>query len=423
MKTVSKMLSSLKGNVAVMNSFYLTIARFTRYGLMFIFTSICARYLGTNNYGIISYNFSLVGIITLLFSLGADTYIIVQLSKNRKSDKVNKLITINIVNRLFLIVVITLSIIILNNFVTIYSFDKVAIIIYLTAIIDTFRTVSDGFFQSIEKLKYIAWFEFARAMILLLGVIVIMQLDYGLVGVASLYLFSSAIFLILSYYLLFIKYKVRLVKTRFVDSIDIIKVAFPFFLSTAITMIATQLDVVMIGNIGGNVQTAYYTTAKKIIDIVLMAPSIIAMALLPKISNQEITKKNSNKIVKYIFGIGVVVSIGVFLFSKFVIILAFGKEYEISYHIIRVFCVGFPFIFVNSFLSTFLNGNGKQKKVLWVNVVGTVGNVVLNFILIPKYLSVGAAIATISTIFINYIQFTIYYKREEFNLKVECGNE
>lgn len=419
MENIISKITNLKNSKIAKNGMYLTISRFLRYGLMFIFTAVCARYLNQDEYGLISYNLSQVGIITLLFSLGADTYIVVQLAKDKYGNNTNTLISKNTLNRVVLMIIVTIGILVLNRFMNIYRFDFVATLIYITAIMDSLRTISDGYFQSKENLKLVAILEVMRSVFLLIGVIIARSLDLGVIGVAFAYSISSIIIFLISLYFLFIKYKIRLVPVRLRDSINLIKVTFPFFLNSAMSMISVQLDVIMINAIGGNIETAIYATAKKILDIVLMIPGIISMVLLPKISKGEINKKSSNKIIIYIFAIGAIISGGVFILSKYVIVIAFGAKYIESYSIIKIFCLAFPFIFINAFLSSFLIGNGRQKKVLYINSVGTIANIILNSILIPIYFSKGAAIATVITIFINLIQFYVYYKKENFNYEKE----
>mgnify|MGYP000916182453 CR=1 FL=1 len=408
-----KKIKNFKGNVTIKNSIYLTISRFTRYGFMFIFTAICARYLGSNEYGVISYNLSQISIISLLFSLGADTYIVVQLSKN--SEKANSLISINLMNRLLLMSTVTVFLTILNKFITIYSFNFVSVVIYFTAIFDSFRTVSDGFFQAKQKLKYVAIFEILRAVFLLIGAIIVIKLNKGLEGIAIVYFITSFIIFIASYYLLFIKYKIKLVKVKFIETINLIKNAFPFFINAIILILGLQIDIIMINNLAGNSQTAYYTTAKKVIDIVLMIPTIISMVFLPRISSNQVSKEESKKILKVIMGIGVIIGIFVYTISNIFVLLAFGNEYMESSTIIKIFCFGFPFIFANSFISTCLIGSGMQKKVVFVNSIGTVVNILLNLILIPKFLCTGAAIATLASIVINFLQFTWDYSKLKFS--------
>ncbi|GFZ33964.1 flippase [Clostridium zeae] len=395
------------------DSLYLTISRFTRYGLMFIFTAICARYLGSNDYGIISYNLSQTSIIALLFSLGADTYIVVQLSKHVK--KTNMFVSINMMNRIVLISTVTICIFIVNNITEIYPFSFVSIMIYFTTIFDSFRTISDGFFQSRQKIKYVAFFEILRAILLLIGsVFIIVFLKKGINGVAIIYFATSLFIMLVSYGLMIFKFNVKFVKVKLKNVLRLIREAFPFFLNGIILILSIQIDIIMINKLAGNNETAYYNTAKKIIDIVLMIPSIISMVILPRISKNQVSKVQSKKILRVITLIGIVVSIFIYSISDIFIKVAFGSEYIESSAIIKVFCLGFPLLFINSFISTCLIGNGLQKKVLSANAIGTTINIVSNLILIPKFLCVGAAISTLISIFINTIQFSLYYRKLEF---------
>lgn len=406
MERVKKLGGMLKSQGA-----YLTIARFIRYGLMFLFSSFCARYLGTYEYGEISYNLSQIAIIALFFTLGADSYIIIQLSRKRK--EANKLISLNILNRIILVIITTLVIIIANNFVGVYRFGFVSICIYITGIMDSFRTVCDGYYQSIQEIKYLAFFELSKAITLFIGIGIVIVTKSGITGVALLYLFSSTVMFIFSFALMFKKFKVKLIKVKLIESIYIVRNSFTFFVNSIMVILSMQLDVIMLNNISGNVQTAIYLTAKKILDIILMFPAIISTIMLPKISSKEIKKEEVIEIIKKIVYLSLAIGIITILCSKYIILLAFGKEFIDSYKVLNLFALVLPCIFLNSFISTFLIGCGKEKKVLFINTFGTILNIIINFILIPKYLAFGAATATIITIVINFVQYIYYFVKTD----------
>ncbi|GEM_PF-3763570 len=389
------------------NSVYITFSRFSRYFLMLLFTIMSSRYLGTSNYGALSYYMSRLAIISLFFTFGADMFIVIQISV--KPKKANTYITENIINRIGLILITTIVIILLNKNFKILDFNIVILLLYFSYIFDSFRTVADGFYQAKEEMKYIAYIELTRTLLLIILFVIFMKLDLGLTGLAFSYFLSTLISFLISYLIMFSKFKVKLLPTALEQQLNLIKFSLPFFMNNIVNVLAMQIDIQMINSYMGDIQTAYYATAKKLIDIVLVIPGIICTLLLPRLSNGSINQKNNKKIISIIFLLGVTVSLFTFILAKYIILLLFGKEFIYAYKILRTFSIAFPIIFLNAYFGSLLSAKNKQKVTLLINVINTALNVLLNSLLIPTYYSNGAAIATVITIFTTFIMYVFYY--------------
>ncbi|MDT8716140.1 flippase [Clostridium sp. 19966] len=391
------------------NVIYISTSRFLKYFFMLIFTMLSARYLKTDNYGLLSYYLSTLSIIALFFTFGSDTYIVLQISKD--IGKADRYISQNIVNRNFLMIFVTIGIVILNNFILIIPFNLVVLLLYLSYIFDSYRTVADGYYQAVEKMQYISYIEILRSILLLAFLIISMYLKGGIYGLAFSYFFSTMISLIISYYIMFFKLGVKLYKSKLYDIVLLIKNSTPYFINALVNVIAMQLDVIMINNLSGNIETGYYNSAKKLINIVLIIPGIVTTVLLPRLSNKKISKNKNKKIMLLIFIIGLIIGSMTFSISKFIIELLYGEQYIKSYYTLNTFSMGFPLIFLNYYLSAVFIANGKQKFVLNINILTCILNAIVNYFLIPRYGSNGAAIATISTMLFGFILYLIYYKK------------
>lgn len=392
------------------NGVYLTLSRFTKYILLYVFTMIITRYLGTEEYGKFTYYLSQITIISLFFTLGTDTYIIIQIAKDQGNK--NKLISENIKNRIILISLISIILLSINTFSKSKFISVSLLLIYCAYIFDSFRTVADGYFQAIEEMKLVAISEALRGVLLLIFVLIFKGLDLGLVGLAMAYFSSTLLVLLLNVYYLFVKHGVRLENTIFENQKKLIKCSLPFFMVSLINILSLQIDTIMIRQLAGYSETGIYGTAKKILDVVLVIPSIISTVLLPRLSKGKVDNKTNNKIMAIIFGIGLVVTIGIVTCAKYVIVFSFGIEYVKSYYNLCIFSVGIPLIFLNAYFGSYFSANSMQKNVMYINLISTILNVVLNYKLIPLYYANGAAIATVATIISSFTMYFILYKRK-----------
>jgi len=95
------------------------------------------------------------------------------------------------------------------------------------------------------------------------------------------------------------------------------------------------------------------------------------------------------------------------------------REYEITYF--RILCLGAGPALAGSALSGFFSGRGKTWPVMWVNLVATGSNVVLNYVLVlgkwgfPRMGVKGAAIATVIAGCTSVTIYMILLSRKSFN--------
>jgi O-antigen/teichoic acid export membrane protein len=94
---------------------------------------------------------------------------------------------------------------------------------------------------------------------------------------------------------------------------------------------------------------------------------------------------------------------GGILLSKEIIMLIFGSQYVLastSFSILLLFffLMSFSIVFTN-----FLISHNKEKFFLKVRIISTIANIILNFIFIPLFGIIGAAITTVISEIINLI--------------------
>jgi O-antigen/teichoic acid export membrane protein len=183
------------------------------------------------------------------------------------------------------------------------------------------------------------------------------------------------------------------------------------------------LDVFLIGLILKDTNIlASYKTATLIpfgLNFIPLSIMIFSGPYFTKMSqNYEDLRYYYMKLKKSLFLLNCFICLGLYIFASDIIIIFFGDSYIDSITIFKVLVVGY-FI-----AGTFRipNGNliasiGKVKLNLFVAIVSSIFNVILDIILIPKYGSLGAAIATVSVFIVSSL-ITEAYLIKTFNLKI-----
>jgi O-antigen/teichoic acid export membrane protein len=204
----------------------------------------------------------------------------------------------------------------------------------------------------------------------------------------------------------------------------ILKKSFPFAILVLLMTFYNRLDSVMIerilsGNLGKE-QSGIYAKAFRLLDAANMIAYLFSVQLLPLFSRMLKNKENIENIVKLSFTLlltpALIVSVSsLFYADKFCELLYKGNS-EGS-QILGLLMSCFTAISVTYIFGTLLTANGNLKYLNLMAMSGILINLVLNFILIPKYYAFGSAVASVVTQFLTcLIQVFISYK--VFNFKI-----
>ncbi|MEG2917997.1 MAG: polysaccharide biosynthesis C-terminal domain-containing protein [Clostridium sp.] len=182
---------------------------------------------------------------------------------------------------------------------------------------------------------------------------------------------------------------------------EIIKSIFGFVKSCYISNVANflnfRLDQWLLILIKGNVSLGIYSVAVNLAEKLWIIPDSIAAILYPEISSRdEYSKviKSINKVIVMGLIIGGIGWILTFLVLDTLVILVYTKAYISVSNVIKILFPGIVMFSISKIITCFLSGIGKPELRVIPSVVGTVSNLILNIIMIPKWGIYGAAIST-----------------------------
>lgn len=137
---------------------------------------------------------------------------------------------------------------------------------------------------------------------------------------------------------------------------------------------------------------------------------------------KENAPKVFEEIIRYYLVIIITIGFGLALFSKEIIsIMVPNKSYHIAYTIVPLIALAY---ILNGFYFMSVNGIFYSKKTYILPVstgISAVVDVILNYLLIPKYGMYGAAIATASAYLVLFI-VTYYYSQKFYYIKWQWKN-
>jgi len=204
----------------------------------------------------------------------------------------------------------------------------------------------------------------------------------------------------------------------------ILKKSFPFAILVLLMTFYNRLDSVMLERIlpgdQGKEQTGIYAKAFRLLDAANMIAYLFSVQLLPLFSRMIKHKENIENIVKLSFTLlltpALIISISSVFYSNHFYELIYKGESE-GHQVLALLMCCFTAISTTYIFGTLLTANGNLKHLNYMAIGGILVNLVLNFILIPRYQAMGSAVASVITQFVTaLIQVFISYKVFKFRL-------
>ena len=377
-----------------------------------------ARVLGAKGVGIYSYTISIVTYFVLIGNLGLTLYgqreiAFVQDNVEKRSKVFSNILALKLI-------FMPLSMI---AFYFLFARNGLYSIYYKILLLEMFASMIDiaWFYQGLEDFKKIA---IRNTLIKTLSVIAIFTfvknpnhvIRYTIIYVISNLIGNLSLWIDLKKHITGISFKnLSLFKH--------IKNTFVLFIPQAAIQIYTVLDKSMIGYLIKDLyQVGYYEQSQKIIRVLLTIITSLGVVMMPRIAKcyadgeKERITKYMDKTFSFVCLLALPMIFGLLAVSKFIVPVFFGAGYDGVVPLLKITSAIILFVgFSHITGAQYLLGTKKQKEYTISVICGAVINVILNFVLIPKYKAIGACIGTISAEFIVCI-IQLFFIRKEYNV-------
>lgn len=192
--------------------------------------------------------------------------------------------------------------------------------------------------------------------------------------------------------------------------------------------IMNSSDRIMISNMVSTSANGIYAVSYKLPTLISTIISIFNQAWLFS-AIKEIKSKDkdeyTNKIYKMLYTISIMSGLGLIMITKIFMKYYVSKEFYEAWKYMSFLTIGVIFQSLATFLSTSYNVYKDNKGFLYSGVAGAILNIILNFLLIPKFKIYGAAVATCASyimVFIyRYFDTKKYIKINAFTIKNIIG--
>lgn len=359
---------------------------------------VIARYLGISGLGGYSFVFAFGGIFFIFANLGLTDLVTREIARNRLETKryLSNLISMKFFSSL---IAATLMIFFLR-FLTISEQLRIAIFLSLAVfILDSYLLIFFSIFRAYSKLSYEAIILLLQnTFIVFLGVSSLI-LGYGLIGVIAAFVGGKLIAFLISLYVIISRFAKPKFGFDFLLWRYLVINSLPFLVNTFFILMLYRIDLVMLQILDGIDSVGLFQAAYTIIRNLNIFPYFFAIAAYPTFSklfikNKIVLRHLYKKIFFFVFLFSFVLTVCIFLFSKPLILLLYGTKFSGSISILKLLSLGGFFLFLNSLNVYYLYSINKSMVNTYFFTIAIIINVLLNFILIPRFSYFGAGLAT-----------------------------
>jgi polysaccharide transporter, PST family len=394
-------LKSRSGLRAILaNTGWLFGDRILRMGASLIVGVWVARYLGVEKYGLFNYALAFTSLFTPVITLGLDEVVVRHLVR-KSADKEEILGTtfwLKLLGGIASVLLAVGSMFFLGERET----EKILLVTIL-AMSGIFRAVDtiELWFQSQIQSKYTVIAKNAAYLLNNLIKVALILTKAPLLAFAWITLAEFA----MSAIGLVIVYQARGLslwswKWNFSAAKNLLREGLPLIFSGFAIMIFMKIDLVMLGQMMGDKEVGIYSAAVRISEIWYFIPGAIVSSVAPAIyaakeESESLYYKRITQLLRLLACISLAISIPMTFLSDKIITVMFGSGYIEAGPILAVHIWTSLFVFMGIATSPWFIAEGLNNVSLGKTLLGAILNIILNFLLIPKYSGMGAAIATI----------------------------
>ncbi|SFV56618.1 Membrane protein involved in the export of O-antigen, teichoic acid lipoteichoic acids [hydrothermal vent metagenome] len=374
-----------------------------------------ARYLGAEQFGLLSYAQSFVGLFSAVATLGLDSIIVRELVKDISHQ--DRLIGTAFGLKLMGAFGVLGLLIVAISFTSNDSYTNSLIFIIASATIFQSFNVIDLYFQSQVMSRYIVYANFISLTTSTIVKVYLLLHNAPLIYFAWVVLLDNIV-LMCGFIYFYIHNSHTLKKWKFDTTLAkrLLKDSLPLVGSGIVVAIYMKIDQVMIKEMLDSGAVGNYAVAVRLSEVWYFIPMVISSSLFPAIINakkvdEKLYYDRLQRLFNLMVWLSIAIAIPASLLSDWVIELLYTDLYSGASSVLKVYIWSCLFVFLGVASGKWYISENLQILAFWRTFYGMVANVVLNLILIPKYGILGAAIATLVSQIIATYLFDIFDKR------------
>lgn len=409
--------NSTASQTVAKNAIWLSVAQVGGRMLRAIIIIYAARLLGAAEFGVFNYAITLVAVLTILLDVGISSILTRETAKNQDPVYRKQVLSTSFVIKATLLAFGVFLVLFIAPYLTKIEMAKQLFpIVVWILIFDTLREFCFAYLRAIERMEWEAFLSIVMNVIIVVCGFLFLYLKTNVFSFTYSYVVGTGVGFALTAYTL--RNHLTDLRSYFTPSLikPLIISAWPFAISGVLGMLTINTDVVMIGWLRSADELGYYSAGQRLIQILYIVPSLIAISVLPTFARLARTddqkfKRIFERIISVIFMVALPIVVGGIILGNDLISLIYGSGYEpgiISFKILLLtLLIDFPIVVLSAAMFAY----DRQKNLIVYAGIGGAVNVVLNILLIPYFGIAGCAMATVIAQFLANVYLWSVMKR------------
>lgn len=418
-------INKINKSLEIKNLIIVTLSSYLNKFLGLLSIYILSSKLSTTEYGTLTIQLTIIYAISELAQIGstsATTRFISIFFSEKKLEKIGKLLCSQLVTLIVISAIVVvgkfyfLDVIFLNEKASYHRDIMIAVV--FGVIFQIIFSLFDSTLKGLENFKTYFVFNFLSSILRIISILLLFKFNSATI---PLLIYSHSIPLIFSIaFAMTYIFKVGISYKFFLFDISVLKETFSFskwmILFSLVFIIQTRVDIFILSKYSTIEEVAYFDIANKLIGIFTLAIGSYSIVFNPRFSrikNNESFKIEMRRNLKFIILLILVVLISIPI-VPIILDFIFNNKYNNSIVPLQIMQGSLVFYCITAYFNTGLFGLGKSNAFFLNILVQTIINIVLSYILVPRYGAIGSAI---SMIFFNLSSTIITYFLYKKNLK------
>jgi O-antigen/teichoic acid export membrane protein len=360
--------------------------------------AIITRYLGPTLYGRYALALAYIQLFGVLADVGLFTIVVREISK--RPEETSRLVGNAIVLRAIVSLVVVVAALLVSLALPYTPQVRVAILIAAVPfVLGLTQSSLVAVFQARLRMDRAVIADVAGRAAALAAVAGVILADAGFYMVVASAAVGAAVALALTIALVRPMVPIKLSAEPAVWRMLIVA-ALPLGIALTLNEIYFRADTLIISLYKSDRQVGFYALAWRVYELVAVFPAVIMTSVFPLLSRYvEESEERARRLLQaandVFWAVGLPLAAGGIVLAPGIVALAGGSGFEASAEPLRLLLPAGALAYVNGLFGYALIAKNRQRDALWLNVVGLVLNLALNFALVPPYGITAAAAVTL----------------------------
>jgi O-antigen/teichoic acid export membrane protein len=382
------------------NMTVILVSEMIGFGLQLAVTVLVARHLGAEGFGKYSFILAFVWVFQLIADSGLSNIMVREISVRKETLEYQLGVTKSLIWMLSLVVFALIAL--TANIFSLDTTVKNAVYIMGLAVIATVHAVGySSIFRAMEEMEYNAIGFVAHKVLLLTLTISVIMYGYGIIAIITVNLICNVALWCFYYMVVRLRYH----RPKMIIDISawryLIVEAIPIGIASILRKISLQVDILILTALATTASVGLFSAPYKIIQALTLLPQTLTIALFPLFS--RLAKRSYRELfaayeknLKFIYLLSIPVVVVLTILARSIMAVVFGPAFIPASIALQLLSVSIIFLFQTSQFVYLFSALGKQRLFTVTSFVALAVNVILDFLLIPKFDFMGACMGTLA---------------------------